>query len=120
MKMLLMAALLASFCFVYQASAQKRTRVRFIRGSDATTVVGKIRGYAYRDYIVRASAGQTITIGLFTSGDAVFTVFRPGGDNLEGAVETDSFTTELPVKGDYVIRVLMPRGSAAQRLELEL
>jgi hypothetical protein len=108
-------ALFATFAAA-QLSAQTKQRVRFARGASSSTVKGTVRGYAYRDYVIGASAGQTVDVRL-TSPDtfSVFTIFMPNGDNLEGATQMDEFGGELPVSGDYVIRVGMMRAEARRR-----
>jgi hypothetical protein len=99
--------------FAADAIAQVKQQVRFPAGSTGTTLSGTVRGSAYRDYIVGANAGQTISVGLSSANTyTVFTVFRPNGDNLEGATEMDEFSGELPERGDYIVRVLMMRAGA--------
>ena len=46
--------------FCRRVSGEVKTRIRFPAGASSTAVKGTIRGYAYRDYIVRANADQTI------------------------------------------------------------
>ncbi len=82
-------------------------------------------GYAYKDYLIKASAGQTIHVELTSSKTvSVLTIFLSNGDNLEGAAEMNEFTGELPTEGNYVIRVLMMRGEARRspppRINFEL
>lgn len=102
--------------FSTNVTAQSKQRVRFARGASSATVRGTVRGFAFRDYIVGAREGQTISVRL-NSGNtfAVLTIFTPEGDNLEGATETDEFSGELPASGDYVIRVGMMRADARRR-----
>ena len=96
--------------------AQTKQRVRFARGASAATVGGTVRGYAFRDHIVGARSGQTISVKLNSRNIfAVLTIFTPDGDNLEGATETDEFSGELPASGDYVIRVGMMRAEARRK-----
>lgn len=96
--------------------AQTRERVKFARGTSSVKVYGTVRGFAYRDYVVRASAGQSIGLKLASPNTySVFTIFLPNGGNLEGAAELDQFKGELPVSGDYVIRVGMVRAGARRR-----
>jgi hypothetical protein len=118
MKKLIMFAALSILLtfFTSQASAQLRQRVRFAAGTHSATVTGTVRGYAYRDYVVNARAGQTIDVKLTSANDfAVFTVFLPNGDNLEGAMESNKFSGELPSNGNYKIRVMMMRAEARRR-----
>ena len=99
-----------------EASAQGKVRIKFPAGTHSTTVRGTVRGFAYRDYLVRASEGQTIELKITsTASPSVFVVFLPYMDNLEGAADIDEFTGELPDTGDYVIRVLMMRSEARRK-----
>ena len=101
------------FALVGTASAQAKQKVSFARGTSSATVRGTVRGYAYRDYVVGASAGQTLDVKVRSANTyTVFTVFQPGGDNLEGATQMDEFSGELPTSGDYVVRVAMMRAGA--------
>jgi len=106
--------LIAAFTiFADDAAAQTKTRLRFPAGASSTAVKGTIKGYAYRDYIVRANADQTITASVSSANNyTVLTIFRPDGDNLDGATQMDEFSGTLPVTGDYVIRVGMMRAGA--------
>ncbi len=105
--------LLCIAAFSFEASAQAKTRVKFAKGTHGATVKGTVRGFAYRDYLVGASAGQTMDLKLTaTNGATIFSVFVPGGENLEGAAQMDEFTGELPRSGDYVVRVGMMRAEA--------
>lgn len=98
------------------AFGQARENVRFAPGTHGTKLPGTVRGFAYRDYIVRASGGQTMKVNLDASkGATVFTIFLPNGDNLAGASETDNFTGKLPANGEYKIRVAMMRSAARRR-----
>ena len=109
--MLLCAAVLA--LYAADSDAQVKTRLRFPSGASATSVRGTVRGYAYRDYVVRANADQTITASVSSPiGFTVLTIFRPDGENLDGAMQRSEFTGALPVTGDYVIRVGMMRARA--------
>ena len=97
-------------------SAQIKEKVRFATGTHGATVRGTVRGYAYRDYIVGASAGQTIDLKLTSTGNpSVFTVLGPGGADMDGAAEMNDFSGTLPTNGSYVIRVLMMRSEARRK-----
>src|SRR5262245_34439495 len=98
--LILSFAVLALFISLSEnAPGQTKIRVRFARGTTSAVVGGTVRGYAYKDYIVGASAGQEITVRLNQATSSVFTIFQPGGDNLEGATENNEFTGTLPVSG---------------------
>lgn len=115
-KLLFAAVIAASFAILSaDAAAQSKTRVKFARGTQGATVKGVVRGYAYKDYVVGASAGQDMVVSISGTNPAtVFTIFRPDGTNLEDAAQTDAYRGELPDSGDFVIRVGMMR-SAARR-----
>jgi hypothetical protein len=122
MKLKLSAAIFLSALFFYcsnDVSAQIKQRVRFARGATGATVSATVRGFAYRDFIVSARSGQTISVKLNSrNAFAVLTIFTPGGNNLEGATEMDEFTGELPATGDYIIRVGMMRAEAILKKSL--
>ena len=102
-KSILMAAALfaALTIFASEPLAQVKTRLRFPAGSSTTAVKGTVRGYAYRDYIVRANADQTVTTSVSSANRyTVLTIFRPDGDNLAGATQMGEFSGTLPVTGD--------------------
>jgi len=97
------------------ADGQAKIRVRFARGTSSAAVAGSVSGYQYKDYVVGASAGQNLRVRPNEKTDAVFTVFQPDGNNLEGATEMNTFDGALPMSGDYVIRVMMMRYQARRR-----
>lgn len=107
----------ASIAFIAEkADAQAKTRLRFPRGASSTSIKGTVRGYAYRDYVVRANADQAITASVSSANTyTILTIFRPDGENLEGAAQVDEFSGTLPLTGDYVIRVGMMRAGARKR-----
>lgn len=115
MKKMLLFACLTFCCLVFAGAvaAQAKQRVSFARGASSASVRGTVRGYAYRDYVIGASAGQTLDVKVSSKNTyTVFTVFQPAGDNLEGATEMDEFSGQLPTSGDYVVRVAMMRAGA--------
>ena len=102
---------------ITESSAQARQRVRFAAGTSSATVKGVIRGFAFRDYIVGARSGQSIELKLAASAGPtpVFSVFLPGGGDLEEAAQMSEFSGTLPSNGDYVIRVGMMRAAARRK-----
>ena len=115
MRKLVCFSILSAFLLLVSndVSAQRKVRVRFPRGASAVTVRGTITRYEARDYIVRAAAGQTLDLRVTGTNElTVFTVLLPNGRNLEAASDIDEYTGELPVNGDYVIRVDMMRAAA--------
>jgi hypothetical protein len=88
------------------ATAQAKTRVRFPSGASSVTVNGTVRGDLYHDYVVKGIAGQTIHVKVDGNIKCVFTVFNPDGSNLDMGIDRE-FSSELPVSGDYEVRVLI-------------
>jgi hypothetical protein len=94
------------------AEAQTSERVRFAGGATAATVRGRLKGNEsrYRDYIVRARAGQQMSLEFLGDTKAEVVVFKPNEDNLSFAVT--EWTGELPENGDYKVRVILNRAFA--------
>ena len=115
-KLPLFIAIVFLFLAFSNASAQTKVLVKFAQGLSSATVIGSVTGYAYKDYMVRARAGRTLEVKVTSRGTyPVFSVFLPNGENLEGAAQTDEFTGELHVSGNFVIRVGMMRAKARRK-----
>ena len=117
--MLVIALLLVSMNFA-TAQRDRTRRIRFERGRTTKVIEDAVvRGTSDR-YLLRASAGQTLTVHITSIEDnAVFDIYRPGGRRiLRGAQETMDWTGQLPVSGDYVISVGGTRGNATYTLEV--
>lgn len=115
-KLILVIALLVSI-FTISASAQTKVRVKFAKGASSATVSGKISGYKYIDYIIRAKSGQTMSVNLTSANTGCsFVIFYSDMKNVDGATDVTEFSRNVDVDDDYVIRVLLPR-SAARRKE---
>ena len=118
MKKLVLFSILSA-CFLLlsvDAQAQAKDRVRFPRGTHGSTVKGTVRGYAYHDYIVGVSAGQTIDISVKGSEPStVLSIVTPEGGDLLEATETDSYHGVLITSGDYRVRVMMMRSAARRK-----
>lgn len=118
MKTLIFPLLMLFFALAISSnvSAQTKKSVIFPQNKTETTIRGTVRGYAYVDYIVRANAGQKISVELNAPKIVpVFSIFRPDGENLEGAAQMNDFTGELPAAGNYVVRVGMMRAFARRK-----
>ena len=106
----------AFFVFAQNAAAQTKKTVRFAPGAASATVRGRVSGYAYTDYLVKANGGQTVTVELDGKPIApVFSIFQPNGDNLENAAQSNDFSGALPVSGVYVVRVSLMRAYARRK-----
>lgn len=115
-KLILMCVLLISILAI-SASAQTKVRVKFAKGETSATVAGKVVGYKYIDYIVRAKSGQTMTVSLTSPHSGCsFVIFYSDLKNVEDATDVQEFSRNVDVDDDYIVRVLLPR-SAARRKE---
>lgn len=96
------------------------TEIRFAPGHSSAVLKGRIEGYHYVDYEVRAGAGQTLKASMKASkGANYFNLIAPGSGDVAmhiGQVGGNRFEGMLPVEGVYTLRVYLMR-SAARRNE---
>lgn len=107
----------AAFAFLFlaaslvgPAAAQSREAVRFSPGNDNAAVEGTITGDEYKDYVLGARAGQTMSVSLITEGSAYFNILPPGSDGVaiyNGSIDGENASVALPSDGDYTIRVYL-------------
>jgi hypothetical protein len=98
-----------------EAQGPRKERVTFAAGASSATIKGQIKGDAGIDYVVRASAGQTLTVSLSPSNRSnYFNVLPPGSNDVAMYVAQDgqSYSGMLPADGDYTIRVYLIRAAA--------
>lgn len=91
-------------------SAQLQSEVKFEKGNDNAAVEGVITGREYRDYVLGARSGQTISVSLITDGTAYFNILPPGSDGVaiyNGSMDGENASIQLPANGDYTIRVYL-------------
>lgn len=89
--------------------------VVFPRGSTSTTINASIKGSQTRDYVIRASAGQLLTVRMTGSSNAYFNVLPPGstGEAIHiGSAAGNTFSGTLSASGAYRVRVYQMRASA--------
>lgn len=98
-----------------QPAQPRQERVTLARGATSATVTGRLKGSEDVDYLVRAAAGQTITVSLqHSNASNYFNVIAPGHESVAmyvGDVD-EPFTALLPADGDYRIRVYLARAAA--------
>lgn len=91
------------------SAAFSQTRIRFARGRSSTTVSGSLRSGAERSYILRASAGQTMTVRVSSrSGDVSVDL----GGNDVGTGDT----VRLRSTDEYIITVHNNGGATSYSL----
>lgn len=98
------------------AGGGSQDRIQFARGASSATRKGSVRGDASRDYVIRASQGQTLSVNLNSQSTFVyFNVLDHGTMTaLEGdprPMEVTQWAGKLPKTGDYVIRVYLNRAA---------
>jgi hypothetical protein len=90
-------------------------RVQFKKGATSAVIKGQVKGSGDVDYLVRAGAGQTITVSLKVSNRSnYFNVLSPGSKDVAmyAGQTGEDFKGVLPTDGDYTIRVYLVRAAA--------
>ena len=103
-----------------QPAPPRQERVSFAKGESSVTIKGQAKGDADVDYLVRAAAGQTLSVSLKVSNRSnYFNVLPPGSADVAMHVAQDGqpYTGMLPTDGDYKVRVYLMR-NAARRNEV--
>jgi hypothetical protein len=112
-----LVALATQAAIVSYAAADPGIRqepVQFARGASSTVIKGRLQGDADVDYLVRAHAGQTLSVTLEESNAQNYFNVLPPDTDVAMFVGSDGsdFTRVLPVDGDYTIRVYLMRPAA--------
>ncbi|PWR01671.1 hypothetical protein DKT77_16235 [Meridianimarinicoccus roseus] len=98
------------------APAQERAAIRFATGANSATVADALNGRDYRDYVLVARQGQTLSFTLeATGGDGHGSVYAnvlpPGSDGVAilvgSSLPDGNGSVVLPESGDYVLRVYL-------------
>ena len=119
----LLSVIAAAFIFVQPVISTatvaetgiRQERVHFAKGATSATLKGQLKGDSDVDYLVRAGAGQTITVSLKRSNlSNYFNVLPPGSKDVAMYADQtgEDFTAVLPADGDYTIRVYLVRAAA--------
>jgi len=98
-----------------QPQPPREERVTFAKGASSAAIKGQVKGDETIDYVVRAGAGQTISVALAPSNRSTyFNVLPPdSADVAMYAAQTgDPFRSMLPADGDYKVRVYLVRAAA--------
>lgn len=97
----------------------KTRRVKFPPGRTTMVLTGRTTGGPSESggmdpvgYLLRAKKGQTMTLHLTSAKkNAVFGLYAPGMDLVEGAQSVKDWSGELPKTGDYEI-IVFPEDEA--------
>jgi hypothetical protein len=93
----------------------RHQQVQFAKGASSASLQGKLKGDEMVDYVVRAGAGQTLTVALKkTNSQNYFNVLPPGSADVAMYVGQagGDFKGVLPTDGDYTVRVYLMRPAA--------
>jgi len=92
----------------------RKEQIRF-DGTGRATIQGTIKGYAFVDHLLRAEAGQALSVDFTArNGSANFNLQKAGADEaiFIGSTSGRHFEGALPAEGDYAIRVYLMRNAA--------
>src|SRR6266404_4158649 len=81
------------------------TRIKFARGRTTTVERGSVHRGMSHDYLLKARAGQTMTVHLAARGGVNFDILTPGATDTVAQGAKD-WSGDLPESGDYRINVL--------------
>lgn len=80
-------------------------RVSFAKGTNGTTVTGKIAPTQIRRYLLKAQQGQIVLVKVL-QGQVSLSAIAPNGDRIGGSTTTSkNWQGRLPMAGDYVMEV---------------
>jgi serine/threonine-protein kinase len=80
-------------------------RVSFAKGTNGTTVTGKIAPNQIRRYLLKAHQGQIVLVKVL-QGQVSLSAIAPNGDRIGGSTTTSKdWKGRLPMEGDYVMEV---------------
>lgn len=93
----------------------RQEKVQFANGASSAVIKGQLKGDAMVDYLVRAAAGQTLSVKLQqTNAQNYFNVMPPGstGSAMFVGDSGENYSGVLPADGDYIVRVYLMRPAA--------
>jgi hypothetical protein len=97
------------------APGPRQEKVQFATDASSAVIKGHLKGDADVDYVVRAAAGQTLSVTLKeTNPQNYFNVLPPGstGGAMFVGDTGEDYAGMLPSDGDYVVRVYLMRPAA--------
>jgi hypothetical protein len=93
----------------------RQETVQFAKGASSAVIKGQLKGDTTVDYVVRAAAGQTLSVKLQkTNVQNYFNVLPPGsmGNAMFVGDSGENYTGVLPADGGYIVRVYLMRPAA--------
>lgn len=81
------------------------TRIKFARGRTTTVERGSVHRGMSHDYLLKAGAGQSMSVHLAARGGVCFDLYSPGMNDQLANCSKD-WSGQLPNSGDYRINVL--------------
>ena len=113
-RMLTAAGLTIATLGAHAADDIRKETIQFKKGASQASIQARIKGAETVDYVLRASAGQTLAVTLKkTNPQNYFNILPPGADVAMYVGQTGhDFTGVLPTDGDYTIRVYLMRPAA--------
>jgi hypothetical protein len=102
---LLLFVLITGIVAVAQKGTSIVKRIRFARGRTTAVEKGSVHRGVSHDYMLKAGAGQTMSVHLAARDGVCFDLFSPGLAEMLSECSKD-WSGELPRSGDYRINVL--------------
>jgi hypothetical protein len=109
------AALLISLGLQASAQTVRTETVTEAQAASGTVIQGAISGDETVDYVVAATAGQTLSVDLSTSNDSLyFNILPQGSETALFIGSTEGNVADLPIAatGNLVVRVYLMRNAA--------
>ena len=101
---------------IFAQGGIRTERVQFAPGATSATVKATIKGDQTVDYVLGASAGQTMKVSFRSSNTSgYFNVMAPGSEGealFVGSTSGNTFHGVLTMAGDYTVRVYLMRNAA--------
>src|SRR5918992_337844 len=102
----------------WETTTHDRGQIRFARGRNSTVVRGRITRADRDQYLIRARAGQWMTVRLDAADARMgFDVFATQGLEAQPVTEADQlqreWTGRLPAGDEYYVNVLTPGAGGA-------
>lgn len=117
----LVLALVMVSPLIMKAQDIKIKDVKFPAGKTATTINSTVTGYETVDYMLKAKAGQTLSVKLKSNrGSNGFNILAPGSQDEAIFVSTsqgNSYTGQTTKDGYYKIRVYLMRVDARRKVK---